>query len=105
MSEHRAAIDAATDHDRELDHARRNHLQGELIRREVERLRRLRELTNAWSQQTATVPSLEERRHSNSRRGGRGGRRRGDLGRPWWQKGVAFAAVCALLRCWRIFRR
>ena len=23
-----------------------------------------------------------------------------DEGRPWWQKGLFFGALCALLRCW-----
>jgi hypothetical protein len=35
------------------------------------------------------------------RQRGRGGRRRGDRGRPWWQKGLFLGALCALVRCWR----
>jgi len=33
---------------------------------------------------------------------GRGGRRRGDRSRPWWQKGLFFGAVLAIVR-WRFF--
>jgi hypothetical protein len=43
-------------------------------------------------------------RGPDRRQGGRGGRRRTDPGIPWWQKGLVFAAICAVLRCWRLFR-
>jgi hypothetical protein len=43
--------------------------------------------------------------HADRRERGRGGRRRGDRGRPWWQKGLLFGVLCALLRCWRFFGR
>jgi len=39
------------------------------------------------------------------RQRGRGGRRRTDRGRPWWQKGLVFAAFCVALRYWRVVRR
>jgi hypothetical protein len=42
-----------------------------------------------------------ERRANDRRKSGRGGRRRGDRGRPWWQKGLVLAALCAISRCWR----
>jgi len=47
-----------------------------------------------------------ERRVQNDRRHRPfGGRRRTDRGRPGWQKGLMFGALCAVLRCWRFFRR
>jgi hypothetical protein len=46
-----------------------------------------------------------DRRQGERRQSGRGGRRRGDRGRPWWQKGLVFAALCAIARCWRWVRR
>ena len=55
---------------------------------------------------TAMNPVSDKRERDNDRRqGGRGGRRRTDQGRPWWQKGLFFAALCAVLRCWRFVRR
>jgi hypothetical protein len=45
-----------------------------------------------------------ERRLVDRRKSGRGGRRNRDRGRPWWQKGLVIAALCALTRCWRAFR-
>jgi hypothetical protein len=39
---------------------------------------------------------------TDRRQRGRGGRRRIDRGRPWWQKGLFFGAVLAILR-WRFF--
>lgn len=45
-----------------------------------------------------------ERRGADRRAAGRGGRRRRDRGVPWWRGGLWFAALCALLRCWRWFR-
>ena len=48
--------------------------------------------------------NVAERRDEDRRSAIRGGRRRGDRGRPWWQTGIAFAMVCAVLRCWRFFR-
>jgi len=50
----------------------------------------------------------EERRTSavrDRRKGGRGGRRRGEGQWPWWRRGLAFSALCVILRCWRWFRR
>jgi hypothetical protein len=44
-----------------------------------------------------------ERRVGDERRErGRGGRRRSDRGRPWWQKGLFFGTVLAIVR-WRFF--
>jgi hypothetical protein len=46
--------------------------------------------------------SAEIDRGTDRRQRGRGGRRRIDRGRPWWQKGLFFGAVLAILR-WRFF--
>ena len=43
--------------------------------------------------------------HADRRHGGRGGRRRGDRGRPWWQKALLLGAVGAAIRYWRYFGR
>jgi hypothetical protein len=48
---------------------------------------------------------VEERRDSRRKAGSRGGRRREDKGLPWWRGGLAFAALCAALKCWRWLRR
>jgi hypothetical protein len=42
--------------------------------------------------------SAEIDRGTDRRHGGRGGRRHADRGRPWWQKGLFFGAVLAILR-------
>ena len=34
-----------------------------------------------------------------------GGRRSTDRGRPWWQKGLFFGALCVALRCWQYVKR
>ena len=47
--------------------------------------------------------STEIDRGTDRRHGGRGGRRNTDRGRPWWQKGLVFAALCAALRLRRHF--
>ena len=52
---------------------------------------------------TATQETNRER-GADRRQGGRGGRRQADRGRPWWQRGLFFAALCVALRCWRFFR-
>ena len=48
---------------------------------------------------------IQERRDSNRRAANRGGRRKGDKRFPWWRGGMAFAALCMVLRCWRWVRR
>jgi hypothetical protein len=47
----------------------------------------------------------EVRRKEDRRAGGRGGRRLGDQRLPWWRKGLVFAAICGVLKCWRYVRR
>ena len=76
------------------DHEERNREQDRLVRAALSRLRALRNPVN-WHH--------DERRQANRRRG-RGGRRRGDLGRQWWQTGIVFAVLCAALRYWRVYR-
>ena len=86
--------------DREDDHERRNQLQADLFRQTLARLRSLR---SRRPSDPAHAQDDDQRRQE--RRKGRGGRRRLDRGVPWWQKGLAFAIVCAILRCWRLLRR
>src|SRR5687768_8638240 len=63
------------------------------------------EVLSPMTSKDAMTAALDSRdRDSDRRHGGRGGRRRTDQGRPWWQKGLFFAALCAVLRCWRLFR-
>jgi hypothetical protein len=49
----------------------------------------------------------QDRRSSpdDRRRNSRSGRRKGDRRWPWWRQSIAFAAICAVLRCWKWFKR
>ena len=86
---------------REHDHQRRNYLQGELMRRTIERLRQARAARAGLPPAAQTV----DQRTSERRGSRRGGRRSGDRRLPWWRTGLYFAALCAILRCWRVLRR
>jgi hypothetical protein len=46
-----------------------------------------------------------DRRRRYRRAGKVGGRRRHDRGLPWWRGGLSFAALCLLLRYWRVIRQ
>ena len=58
-----------------------------------------------WAGRGSKKDETPADRRQSDRRLGRGGRRRNDRGRPWWQKGLLFGAICAVLRCWRFFGR
>ena len=108
MPEDRFAGDRDRPADREQEHAKRNEEQGELVRHAVEQLRerrdRQRRTLDANGGNEPWDPIENDRRLMDRRAGGRGGQRRSDRGLPWWQKGLAFALLCAILRCWRFFR-
>jgi hypothetical protein len=62
----------------------------------------MKKLTERFARRAAERRVEED---GDRRERGRGGRRRGDRGRPLWQKGLLFGALCVALRCWRFFER